>query len=340
MLTDKLFTKGILHTSLVLVWIISSIFLVIGLVTGRQELIIPGIITGYFYIAVFIWWLSIQKTPQLENTPLPDVKPPRIKSFNTMLAIIFVIMVILFTLTCLILQNGWHLNYLSVLLSLVIIVIYRKDIRFRYLVACGILLVILGLVEQMMGEEQSSGLIVPIMTSIMFLSGVLLLERSRLSQIRLLDGNYLQAGKSFLWGCAMAVPPALVNIVQVRQMQVSDFDQLFDSWWKSFYALQPGIVEEIWARLLLVTFIYSLLQPLSAGRPNKAAVWSIVLAAFIHGFAHFPLSISNPIEIVFVSVSYGIPLGLLFVKRDLERAVAYHFFIDLVRFFVVYMVRN
>ena len=29
---------------------------------------------------------------------------------------------------------------------------------------------------------------------------------------------------------------------------------------------------------------------------------------------------------------YGIPLALLYVKRDLEQAIAYHFFIDFVRF--------
>ena len=29
---------------------------------------------------------------------------------------------------------------------------------------------------------------------------------------------------------------------------------------------------------------------------------------------------------------YGIPLGLIYIKRDYESALAYHFFIDFVRF--------
>lgn len=71
---------------------------------------------------------------------------------------------------------------------------------------------------------------------------------SKLTHIRLLDGDYLEAGKSFLWGCVLAVPPALLNAISMRLAAPSEFDLLFDRWLEPLYALQPGILEEIWAR--------------------------------------------------------------------------------------------
>jgi hypothetical protein len=36
---------------------------------------------------------------------------------------------------------------------------------------------------------------------------------------------------------------------------------------------------------------------------------------------------------------YGVPLGLLFVKRDLEHAIGYHFAVDFVRFLAAWLWR-
>jgi len=82
----------------------------------------------------------------------------------------------------------------------------------------------------------------------------------------------------------------------------------------------------------LTTLLYTLLRPASNAHPQRALIWAILVAAFIHGMAHYPGSITNPLEGLYITLMYGLPLALLYVKRDLEQTIAYHFFIDLIRF--------
>ena len=60
----------------------------------------------------------------------------------------------------------------------------------------------------------------------------------------------------------------------------------------ALYALQPALLEESRARLFLLSLLNAL----------------------------------------FTALVYGVPLAPLFLRRSLESAIGYHFFIDLVRF--------
>ena len=74
------------------------------------------------------------------------------------------------------------------------------------------------------------------------------------------------------------------------------------------------------------------LDPTSREKPQRALAAALIISVFIHGLAHYPQSISDPFSAIIVTLMYGIPLGLIYIKRDYESAVAYHFFIDFVRF--------
>jgi hypothetical protein len=130
----------------------------------------------------------------------------------------------------------------------------------------------------------------------------------------------------------LAFPPAVFNIASLTNSHLTEFDRQFDQWWKAFYALQPGILEETWARLFLLTLFYALLHPLSHQKPQRALTAALIISVFIHGLAHYPQSLSNPVSAIFIALMYGIPLGLIYIKRDYESAISYHFFIDFVRF--------
>lgn len=249
-----------------------------------------------------------------------------------MLAFLLTLTIGVTLLACFLLRDGWLLLLVSIPFSLVFIIFWRKRLKRRMLLTGFALLVLLAFVENILGADNSSGLILPFGVTLMFLAGVLLVNHTGLAHIRLLEGEYLEAGKSFLWGCLLALPPALLNVITIQWAPVSDFDLLFDRWWEPLYALQPAIIEEIWARLLLVTLVYTLLRPTSGNRSTGALFWAIGIAAFLHGMAHVPGSITDPGEGILITLVYGVPLGLLYVKRDLEQAIAYHFFIDLVRF--------
>ena len=55
----------------------------------------------------------------------------------------------------------------------------------------------------------------------------------------------------------------------------------------------------------------------------------LLVGALVHGFAHTGI---DPFGLVIGSLLYGLPTALLFIKKDFEHAVGYHFLIDFVRF--------
>jgi len=138
--------------------------------------------------------------------------------------------------------------------------------------------------------------------------------------------------RSLLMGCLLAVPPALANL----DLGPVISDPWVDRWWKPLVAFSPGLAEETWARLFLTTLCYALLRPVTNQRPTRAVTAAVLIAALTHAAAHVPtyglLSPNGITFLVFGGLLYGVPMGLLFVKRDFEHAAGYHFFIDFVRF--------
>ncbi|MBN1536317.1 MAG: hypothetical protein JW908_06260 [Anaerolineales bacterium] len=300
---------------------------------------IIGIILGIAYTLALVWYLLPREWCEFD---LPNDETNRKTSSNSGLTFVFIaISILVFVLlTTIVFRDGWLMLLISVPLSILIIMIKRKRINKPYILASLGILVILAFVEQLLGSEMSSGLIMPIAAAFLFLAGVLLLEDTNLGQVLILKRNFLPAGKSFLVGCALAVPASMINIIAMQLSPPSTFDLLFDRWWEPLYAFQPGIVEEIWARLLLIPLLYTLFRLNKNSKPYFALIFAIVMAAFIHAAAHYPGSITNPIEVIFITLIYGIPLGVIFVKRNLEQAIAYHFFIDLIRFSVQYFLNT
>jgi hypothetical protein len=307
-LKQKLNLVDNLKLTLFILWLTSSLFLGIGLVGNNIPVQISGAVLGTAYVLILIWWLAHCR-PQA--TDLPDIQPKgQLHSrYRVMLGLVTIVSLLLVTIACFLLRDGWLMLILSIPLSMVIIIVGRLCINRRLVIVSLITMAILGLVEQLLGHEMSSGLVVPIGAALLFLAGALLLDYAQLTHIRLLDGDYLIAGKSFLWGCVLAVPPALLNASTMQLFSPSEFDLLFDRWWEPLYALQPGILEEIWARLFLTTLLYASLRPATKARPQRALTWAMLIAAFIHGMAHYPGSIANPLEGLYITLMYGIPLA-------------------------------
>lgn len=317
-------------------WVMSSLFMILGLMRDIAPVKIIGAILGIAYTLVMVWWL-IQSKPKI-NDFLPHESPVKFLPNSRMMLVFIIILTLIFmALTSILLKDGWLMLLMSMPLSLLIIILWRKHINKRFILVSLGVLIVLAFVEQILGADMSSGLILPLGAALMFLAGVILLDDSKLSQIHFLKGEYLSSGKSFLLGCLLAVPASLINIISIQLSAPSEFDRLFDRWWEPLYAFQPGILEEIWARLLLTTLIYTFLRPIKRLHSSNSVIWAIIIAAFIHAMAHYPGSVTNPLEVIFITVIYGIPLGFLFVKRDLEHAIAYHFFIDLIRFSMYYV---
>jgi hypothetical protein len=166
----------------------------------------------------------------------------------------------------------------------------------------------------------------------LFIAGGLLVEQTGLSQVRSLPGIVPPAVRSFLRGCLLAIPPALANL----DLGPVISDAWVDRWWKPLVAISPGLGEETWARLFLTTLCYAILRPVTNLKPARAVTAAVLIAALTHAAVHVPtFSLLGPnglSMLLFGGLLYGVPMGLLFAKRDFEHAVGYHFFIDFVRF--------
>jgi hypothetical protein len=227
---------------------------------------------------------------------------------------------------------------LSTLFAIVILIVLRRQMNQKIVLAGGIVAIALFVVELVLQPDNANidiinslfTVVLPIF--IQAVAGILLLNHTGLTKIQFCDGNIRKAIQSFGWGCTLAIPPALLNIASLTSAYLSEFDREFNRWWEAFYALQPGILEETWARLFLLTLFYALLRPTSSQKPQRALTAALIISVFIHGLAHYPASMSDPISVIFAALMYGIPLGLIYIKRDFESAVAYHFFVDFVRF--------
>lgn len=311
-------------------WVIATVGLGVPLFSSRGNQIL-GTLAGIAYIAALIWHLLRGGQPAAD---LPDPAPivlPRF-GFRGMLWVIILSLGLLFA-SGIVLRPWTILVVASALIALGIIVVWRRRLSVRMIVLGLIAGLVSGLgTGCMMPGNPFAVLYILVTTTLLFVGGALLLDHTGLARVRLLEGKYASGLGSFLWACVLALPPALLNILGGAQAS----DTWVDSRWKPLCALTPGIAEETWARLFLTTLCYALLRPTTNDRPQRAVVAAVLVGALTHGLVHLPTAAAILSPAVFgtllAGLVYGVPMALLFIKRDLECAVGYHFFVDFVRF--------
>lgn len=127
-------------------------------------------------------------------------------------------------------------------------------------------------------------------------------------------------------GILLAIPFTIVFIAAGS----TDTEGWVRSWWQPLVALQPGIAEEAWARV----FLLSLLIFVTAARvASLRAAWLTSLVISVYWFAslhNFYLHVGG-LSAVFsttVAGSLMIPLPIVWWRRGLEAATGFHFLID------------
>jgi hypothetical protein len=230
-------------------------------------------------------------------------------------------------------QHPWIILLVAMaLVALRIIVVWRRRATAR-LIGLGLAAGLVAALASIPATQSGlAGVVFTLVTTpLLFIGGGLLLERTGLARIRLLEGEYAIGLRGFAWACALALPPALLNILG----GASTSDTWVSRWWHPLAAFAPGVAEETAARLFLTALCYALLRPTTNDRPRRAVIAAILIGAIAHSLAHLPtLSMlsGQGVTVLFVGLLYGVPIALLFIKRDLEHAIGYHFFIDFIRF--------
>jgi hypothetical protein len=312
------------HVLLSLLWLIAVAAGFLSLLPGLSGVRVVVGLSGSVFIVVLIRTLS-RKEPYAADLPDMDfLLTPRL-GFGTATAV----MVTGIGVLCVIgLAVGLAASMISVsaLIGAAITVSWRTQLTTRVVILGVLAGLIAGGGIVFLGNGDLSWAIFNLVTiPPLFTGGALLLSRTSLAHIRLLQGEYWLGLQGFLWACVLALPASLLNLLGNMQAR----DTWLEHWWQPLFAIVPGIAEETWARLFLTTACYALLRPATNPRPRRAVFVAILIGTLVWGFAHTGI---NPIGLVVGSLLYGIPTALLFIKYDFEHAVGYHFMIDFVRY--------
>jgi hypothetical protein len=313
-----------IHVILALAWLMTVTSAVGSFIFDLKELNVVVGLAGFVYIVILIWTL-IRKKPFSSDLPDMDfLVTPRIKFGLAVMGLLFAIGIVF--IIGLMIGTATSLISVSAIIAAAITLSWRNQLK-KQTIWIGIAFsLIAGLGILFLGNGDFSWAIFNFVTILpLFAGGALLIRRTSLANVRLLQGRYALGLKGFLWACILALPASLFNLL--GNMQQSDIWVIH--WWQPLYAIVPGIAEETWARLFFTTLCYAILRPTDNQHPRRAIVISILAGALVHSFAHTGI---NPLGLLIGGLLYFIPAALLFIKYDLEHAIGYHFLIDFVRF--------
>lgn len=170
-----------------------------------------------------------------------------------------------------------------------------------------------------------------------FLAGTALFQESQWKPVSAFQSSPENILRSILFGVAAALPLAAIN--NLFFYMNSSAIVFTDGIRSALLALSPGISEEIIFRYFIIALCGHWLQ--SESRQGLGFWMMIFLAVAPHSLNHLPdLFLTNPAMAVFLLAAtcllFGLPMALLQVKRNLETAVAFHWFIDFARFLFGY----
>jgi len=259
-------------------------------------------------------------------------------SFAVRILAVVVLVAFAAALAVVVLRDGWWLLAFSVVPAVGLLFAWRTRLTPRVWIAGGAIAAAMLAVETVFRGNLVGGLVLGAVIAPQVMAGVVLLTSSRLAHVWSLEGRPLAAGRAFALGCLLAVPPALMNVSGMTAEMASAAETSFQSAWMALYAIQPALLEESWARLFLLSLLYVAFRSASGVTTGRALLAALFFSVAVHGLAHAPQSIVSVTNALFTALVFGVPLALLFLRRGLESAIGYHFFIDLARFGYVILV--
>jgi len=164
----------------------------------------------------------------------------------------------------------------------------------------------------------------------MFVAGGLLVARTGVGAVRVLEGRYGAALRSFLLGCVLFVPLGLANAADSVRPGLT----WVDKWWHPIaLPLWSGIVEEVVFRTVVVCLCYALVRPVLKRSPASAIVLAVLFSAVVFGLGH-GRTWGN---LLFAGMGYGLPMAAVFAQRDWERAVGAHYMVNMIPWVMAFL---
>ena len=283
------------------------------------------------YAAVLLWYLACNG-PSISQ--LLEFSPLVFANWRLGHLAVALVIALLFCLTVVSDKGLPILLLLFLVATLLILVAWRRQIT-AYSAALGIAVSLIAFVAG--GILFWVNKFVPRPTLIifllvvppMFIVGSLLVARTGLGGIRLLEGQSGNALTSFLWGCLLFIPLGLANAADKREAYA-----WINRWWQPFVVpLWSGINEEVVFRLCLVPLCYALLRPAFNWHQGLAVMAAVLFSGITFGLAHG----RSWNRLLFTGLCYGLPMAVVFARRDWEHAVGAHYMVNLIPWVMVFL---
>ncbi len=312
--------------ALIIIWLLTTTAFAVMLFDGVRD-------TGQFYVArhiihaayvlILFWYLS--RIPSSSNQ-LPDLRPLLFPNRRIGRMIPVVVLALLL----------WsEFSGKSIVLPLLIIaaiwvlIVWRREVGLHAVLIGVAIAAAAGLAGLPFYQNQYIGKVQYILFLIfvipMFVAGGLLSKRTGFVGSHLFTRRYKKAAVGFLWGCLLFIPLGLANAAAGSP---GPWMTWVDHWWIPW--TQPwfsGIVEETWWRLFLVSLCYFLLRPAFNKIPTVAFLCAALFSAITFGLGHGG---TLQERFLITGLLYGLPMALIFIRRDWEHAVGAHYMINMI----------
>ena len=154
--------------------------------------------------------------------------------------------------------------------------------------------------------------------------------------------NYKAILNHIGFGILIGILPAILNVLEFYiqdgyTLPTFSMDRFFPA---AVRALQPGISEEIVFRFFLYAFILNAFKGVIP-KTKFVIVMTYALLIIPHGVMHYPTSdfITNPLgtvlNLIYMCCVFGVPSVWLLKRNSLYSAIAFHWFVDFIRFWIV-----
>jgi hypothetical protein len=209
----------------------------------------------------------------------------------------------------------------TILISIWLFIKFKNGITKTYIVN-GLILGSLSAIG--MYKNIPSLLAIFLIISSTFILGSVLNDKFPLTIILINQQSFVRVLKSFALGCLFAIPMALSNLNDSITTNALNW---ITQYWQPILALEAGILEETWIRLFIIVFIYALISSKTT-KKYIPILTALIISSVFFGFGHSNyISIQNCLSL---TILYGLPMGILLIKKDFETAIGYHFMIDFV----------
>ena len=318
------------------VWILSTAGLGWQVLLGRHtfdsQATLPGLLALLVCTVALLWWVT---------SPVLSVPSDKARTQRGRFVLVVVLAAgVLFPLRTLV---GPPLLFALPVLGLVVLALLRLPLGRQEVVYAVLLALVAGVAGLGAGWVTFSPLAWAALQVALVLPGLLagwsLLRHTGLLQVGIGRSLFLVEGlrpasRGFAQGMLLAMPWAFGLVL----LGAANEESWVQTWWQPLVAIQPGIAEEAWGRVLLIPVLFLLLRRVA--RTRTALTAAVVFMAYWFAYLHTPGGFEAVLSTVMIGTLFALPTSYLWLRRGLETAIGFHFWLDFVKFAAAYLLNH